>query len=62
LSIAIETAAKELAPKNFESTTYTLNLTFSSIAQLRALRVKMDQLLKHPGLKHIIEGKDFSSS
>jgi ParB family chromosome partitioning protein len=51
-----------VAPKNFESTTYTLNLTFSSIAQLRALRVKMDQLLKHPGLKHIIEGKDFSSS
>ena len=47
---------KLIPPKDFEGTTYTLNMSFSSIAQ--SLRAKLDQLLKHPALKQIFEGKD----
>jgi len=51
-----------IPPKDFEGTNYTLNLTFSSISRLKALRAKLDQLLKHPAFKQIFEGKDKSSS
>ena len=53
---------KLIAPKHFEGTTYTLNLTFSSISQLKALNARLDQLIQHPALKHILEGKDTSDS
>ena len=53
---------KLIAPKNFEGTNYALNLTFSSITHLEKLNARLDQLIKHPGLKHIVEGKDTSDS
>ena len=49
---------KFIPPKGFEGTTYTLNMSFSSITQLKTLHSKLDQILKHPGLKKIIERKD----
>ena len=49
---------KLIPPKDFESTTYTVNLSFSSIAQLKALHTKLDRMIKHPSLKKIIECKD----
>jgi len=49
---------KLIPPKEFEGTTYTVNLSFSSITQLKALHSKLDRILKHPGLKNIIERKD----
>lgn len=53
---------KLMAPKNFEDTRYTFNLTFSSISELKALNGRLDQLIQHPGLKDIVEGKDTSDS
>ena len=41
---------KLIPPKDFEGTSYTLSMSFSSIAQLKALRTKMDRMLKHPAL------------
>ena len=53
---------KLIAPKNFEGTNYALNLTFSSITHLKKLNARLDQLIKHPGLIQIVEGKDTSDS
>ena len=53
---------KLIAPKHFEGTTYTLDLTFNSIRQLKALHTRLDKLVQHPTLKHILEGKDTSDS
>jgi len=49
---------KLIPPKDFESTTYTVNMSFSSIAQLKALHTKLYRMIKHPGLKKIIKRKD----
>ena len=49
---------KLIPPKDFEGTTYTITMSFSSISQLKALRTKLDPLIKHPGLKKIIERND----
>jgi ParB family chromosome partitioning protein len=47
---------KLIPPKDFEGTTYMLNLNFSNLAQLTKLRNKLDQLISHPSLEKIIEG------
>ena len=52
---------KMIPPKDFEGTTYTVSMSFSSIAQLKVLHTKLDQMIQHPGLKKIIEPKDNSS-
>jgi len=52
---------KLIPPKDFEGTTYTVNMSFSSIAQLKALHAKLFRMLQHPGLKKIIEHKDDSA-
>lgn len=49
---------KLIPPKDFEGTTYTITMSFSSISQLKALRTKLDPLIKHPGFKKIIERND----
>ena len=49
---------KLIPPKDFEGTTYTVNMSFSSIAQLKALHTKLYRMIKHPGLKKIIKRKD----
>jgi hypothetical protein len=52
---------KMIPPKDFEGTTYTVNLSFSSVSQLKALHTKLDRMIQHPGLKKMIERKDHSS-
>ena len=52
---------KLIPPKDFEGTTYTVNMSFSSIAELKALHAKLYRMLQHPGLKKIIEHQDDSS-
>jgi ParB family chromosome partitioning protein len=52
---------KLIPPKDFEGTTYTVNMSFSSIAQLKSLHAKIDRMIKHPSLKKVIERKDKSS-
>lgn len=49
---------KLIPPKEFEGTTYTVNISFSSITQLKALDSNLSRILKHPGLKNIIERKE----
>ena len=45
-------------PKDFEGTSYTVNMSFSSIAELKALHAKLDRMIQHPGLKEIVEPRD----
>ena len=49
---------KLIPPKDFEGTTYTLNLNFRNLADLLELRNKLDQLIVHPSFEKIIEGPD----
>ena len=51
---------KLIPPKEFEGTTYTINISFSSLTQFKALHSKIDRILAHPSLKNIIERKDNS--
>ncbi len=46
---------KLIPPKDFEGATYTVNMSFSSIAQLKELHTKLHRILQHPGLKKIID-------
>jgi ParB family transcriptional regulator, chromosome partitioning protein len=49
---------KLIPPKDFEGTTYMLNLNFTSLADLMELRNKLDQLIVHPSFKKIVEDRD----
>ena len=43
-------------PKDFEGVAYSLNLSFTNLAELRELKNKLDGLIEHPELKKIVEG------
>ena len=49
---------KLIPPKDFEGTTYVLNLNFSNLAELMGLRNKVDELITHPIFKKIVEDRD----
>ena len=49
---------KMIPPKDFEGTTYTVSMSFSSIAQLKALHAKLNRMITHPGLQKILERKN----
>ena len=49
---------KLIPPKDFEGTTYVLNLNFSNLAELMELRNRLDRLIAHPILKKIVEDRD----
>jgi ParB/RepB/Spo0J family partition protein len=49
---------KLIPPKEFEGTTYTLNLNFTSLAHLKALQSMLDKIIQHPSFEKIVEGKD----
>ena len=49
---------KLIPPKDFEGTTYTLNLNFTNLADLMELRNKFDQLIVHPSFKKIVEDRN----
>ena len=44
-----------IPPKDFEATTYGLNLTFENLTQLNTLQKKLSQLVHHPALKKILD-------
>ena len=46
---------KIIPPKEFEGTTYTLNLNFTSLAHLKTIRSMLDKIIKHPSFKKIVE-------
>jgi len=48
---------KLIPPKEFEGTTYTLNLNFTSIANLKTLQSMLDKIIRHPSFVKIVEGK-----
>ena len=47
---------KLIPPKEFEGDTFSLVLSFKSIAQLKSLQSRLEQLIRHPSLAEIIEG------
>jgi len=49
---------KLIPPKEFEGTTYTLNLNFSNIAHLKRLQSMVEKMIQHPSFAKIIEGRD----
>lgn len=46
---------KLIPPKEFEGTTYTLNLNFTSLAHLKMLQTMLDQIIQHPSFAKIVE-------
>jgi len=46
---------KLIPPKEFEGTTYTLNLNFSSLAHLKILQSTLDKIIQHPSFEKIVE-------
>jgi ParB-like chromosome segregation protein Spo0J len=52
---------KLIPPKDFEGTTYTVNMSFNSTAQLKMLHTKLGGIIQNPTLKNMIERKDNSS-
>jgi ParB family chromosome partitioning protein len=46
---------KLMPPKEFEATTYGLNLTFSDLAELKDLQKKISNLIQNPALKKILD-------
>ncbi len=48
---------KLIPPKEFEGTTYTLNLNFTSLAHLKTLQSMLDKIMQHPSLEKIVECK-----
>jgi len=44
-----------IPPKNFEATTYSLNLQFDNMEQLRENKTALEKIIKNPILKDIIE-------
>ncbi|CAB1061302.1 hypothetical protein D1BOALGB6SA_6075 [Olavius sp. associated proteobacterium Delta 1] len=49
---------KLIPPKEFEGTTYTLNLNFTSLTHLKTIQSMLDEILQHASFKKIVEDKD----
>ena len=49
---------KLIPPKEFEGTTYTLNLNFTSLAHLKTIQSMLDKIIQHPSFEKIVENKD----
>ncbi len=45
---------KMIPPKNFEATTYTLQLSFDSLERLKKLQAQLGRILHHPSLAQIL--------
>lgn len=45
---------KLMPPKEFEATTYTLSLTFTDIAHIKALQTRLNRIVQHPNLEKIV--------
>jgi ParB family chromosome partitioning protein len=51
----LERNFKLIPPTNFESPTYTLQLSFNNTSQLKGLKTAFDALVKNPYLKNIVD-------
>jgi ParB family chromosome partitioning protein len=51
----LERGFKLIPPTNFESSTYTLQLSFTNMTQLKGLKIAFDALMENPYLKKIID-------
>ena len=51
----LEKGFKLIPPINFESPTYTLQLSFSNMTQLKSLKTAFDALVENPYLKKIVD-------
>ncbi len=53
--LKLDHGIKLIPPKEFEGTTYSLNLSFTSLANLKMLQSKLDKIIQHPSFKKIVE-------
>ena len=51
----LERGFKLIPPTNFESPTYTLQLSFNNMTQLKSLKIAFDALMENPHLKKIVD-------
>ena len=51
----LERGFKLIPPTNFESPTYTLQLSFNNTTQLKSLKIAFDALMENPYLKNIVD-------
>lgn len=51
----LERGFKLIPPANFESPTYTFQLSFNNMSQLKGLKTAFDALMKNPYLKKIVD-------
>jgi ParB family chromosome partitioning protein len=49
---------KLIPPKNFEGTTYALQLTFDDLDRLKMLQTALDRIIRHPSIHKIMERKE----
>ena len=47
-----------IPPKDFEGTTYTLNLNFSNLYQLKMLQSTLEKMIRHPSFAKIVEDRN----
>jgi len=53
--LKLDPAIKLIPPKDFEGNSFSLNLTFTSLAQLKTLRPMLDDIMDHPSFKKIVD-------
>ncbi|MGB5990700.1 MAG: ParB/RepB/Spo0J family partition protein [Desulfobacterales bacterium] len=51
----LESGFKLIPPINFESSTYTLQLSFNNMTQLKGLKTAFDAFMENPSLKKIVD-------
>jgi ParB family transcriptional regulator, chromosome partitioning protein len=51
----LKSGFKLIPPINFESSTYTLQLSFNNMTQLKGLKTAFDALMENPSLKKIVD-------
>ena len=53
--LKIGSGTKLIPPDNFEDSTYILKLFFKNLTQLKDRQAKIDELIKNPSLRKIID-------
>jgi len=53
--LKLDPAIKLIPPKDFEGNSFSLNLTFTSLAQLKKLSPMLDHIIEHPSFKKIMD-------
>jgi len=52
--LKLDPAIKLIPPKDFEGDSFSLNLTFTSLDQLKSLSPMLDDIIQHPSFKKIV--------